>query len=150
MGSGRLKEAREAYNRSLELSPRQSFVPYALGVTYLLDGQPAAALAAFARSSSQVFRLAGAAMAEHDLGHSMQSHRALDELIKDFGHSAAAQIADVYAWRGEKDRAFEWLDRAWAQRDGGMVFLKASLLLRSLRSDPRYFALLKKMNLSPD
>jgi serine/threonine-protein kinase len=150
MRSGRLKEAREAFNRSLEISPQQSFTPYWLGVTYLIDGQAAAALATFGRSTSQVFRLAGATMAENDLGHPVESQRALDELIKDFSHSSAVQIADAYAWRGEKDLAFKWLDRAWVQRDGGLVLLKASPLSRNLHGDPRYTALLKKLNLPVD
>ena len=49
--------------------------------------------------------------------------------------------------RREADRAFEWLDRAYAQRDGGLTYLTASPLLTSLRGDPRYTALLKKMRL---
>jgi hypothetical protein len=86
-------------------------------------------------------------MAEHDLGHPQESQRALDELIGKFGHSGAYQIAEAYAWRGEMDRAFEWLERARIQRDGGLTFLKMDWLLRKLRGDPRYFALLNKINL---
>jgi hypothetical protein len=43
--------------------------------------------------------------------------------------------------------AFEWLQRAYMQRDGGLVEIKVDLLLADLRSDPRYKALLRKMNL---
>ncbi len=56
--------------RSLEISPDQAFTPYPLGITFLLEGKPAAAKDIFPRSSNEVFRLAGAALAEHDLGHS--------------------------------------------------------------------------------
>jgi len=89
-------------------------------------------------------------MAEHDLGHPQDSQRALDALIGKFGHTGAYQIGDVYAWRGEKDRAFEWLERARVQRDGGLLSLKVDPLVRNLRGDPRYFALLKKINLPAD
>ena len=61
--------------------------------------------------------------------------------------SAAYQIGMVYAWRGEKDQAFEWLQRAADQRDGGLTALKADPTADSLRDDPRYAALLQKIGL---
>ena len=53
----------------------------------------------------------------------------------------------VYAFRNQSDEAFEWLDRAYAQRDGGLIGTKVDPLLKSLHSDPRFAALLKKLNL---
>ena len=89
-------------------------------------------------------------MAEHSLGHSRESQQALDELIAKYAHEWAFQIAEVYAWRGENDRGFEWLQRAYAQRDSALRNLKVDPFLRKLRDDPRYTALLKKMNLPVD
>jgi serine/threonine-protein kinase len=148
--SGQVGPAREALNRSLEISPDQAFTPYPLGTTFLLEGNPAAAKDIYPRSSNDIFRLAGGALAEHDLGHASESQRALDELIGKYGHSAAYQIAEVYAWRGEKDGAIEWLERARVQRDGGLILLKVDPLLRNLHGDPRYVALLKKIGLPVD
>ncbi len=65
------------------------------------------------------------------------------------GQSAAYQIAEAYAWQGDKDKAFEWLERAYRQQDGGLTAIKYDPLLDNLRSDPRYHALLRKLNL-PD
>jgi hypothetical protein len=48
--------------------------------------------------------------------------------------------------RGESDKACEWLDRSYRQRDGGLTFLKIDPLLKSLRQDPQYIDLLKKMH----
>jgi ribosomal protein L44E len=59
----------------------------------------------------------------------------------------AYQIAEVYAFRNQSDEAFEWLDRAYAQHDVGLIGTKVEPLLKSLRHDPRYAALLKKLNL---
>ena len=56
----------------------------------------------------------------------------------------------MYAWRGEKDGAIEWLERARVQRDGGLILLKVDPLLRNLHGDPRYVALLKKIGLPVD
>ena len=67
--------------------------------------------------------------------------------MRDNADSAAFQIAEVYAWWGNTDKAFGWLDRAYLQHDGGLTAVKVDPLLRSLRPDPRYKALLRKMNL---
>jgi hypothetical protein len=53
----------------------------------------------------------------------------------------------VYAYRGEVNRAFEWLERTYTERDPGLAEMKADPLLKSLGRDPRYAALLKKIGL---
>ena len=144
--SRRFAEAQEAAARSLEISPDSEAVHYYLGVTRLLEGRPRDALSDFDRAGS-IFRLTGTAIAQHDLGLPDESRRALDELIARYPHSAAIQIAGVFAWTGEKDRAFAWLDRAYAQRDSGCGDLEWSPLFEKVRDDPRFAALLKKLNL---
>ena len=84
-------------------------------------------------------------MAQHTLGHASESDQSLDEQIAKYGHSSAYQVAEAYAWRGEKDKAFEWLERAYAQNDGGLSFFKVDPLIANLRGDPRFAALVKKM-----
>jgi hypothetical protein len=61
--------------------------------------------------------------------------------------SGAVLVAQVYAFRNQSDKAFEWLDRAYAQRDTGLVETKVNPLLKSLHNDPRFAVLLKKLNL---
>jgi hypothetical protein len=61
-------------------------------------------------------------------------------------NGAAFEIAEVYAYRGESDKSFAWLDRAYRQRDGCLTLVKVDPLLRNLRRDPRYFDLLTKMH----
>ncbi|MCI0616738.1 hypothetical protein L0244_27475, partial [bacterium] len=70
--------------------------------------------------------------------------------IETFQNEAAFQIAEIYAYRGETDKAFEWLERAYEQRDTGLAQMKGDPLLRSLESDPRYITFLKKMKLPLD
>jgi hypothetical protein len=86
-------------------------------------------------------------MAEHTLGHATESQQGLDELIAKHTHGYSYEIAQVYAWRGEKDKAFEWLERSYQQREGDLVYIKDDELLVPLRGDPRYKALLRRMNL---
>ena len=147
--NGQRVPAREAFNRSLEISPEQSFTAYNLSLTFLVEGKPADALASSRRSSAEVYRLAGAAEAQFSLGLAKEAQQALDQLIAKWGDAAAYQIAEVFAWRGEKGRALEWLERAVRQRDGGLANLKVDPLLRDLRGEPRYAAVLKQMHLSP-
>jgi hypothetical protein len=78
-------------------------------------------------------------MAEHDQGHNKTSRDALEKAIANYSQTEAFQIVEVLAWIGEKDRAFDWLERARAQHDGGLAMVKYSPLLRSLRGDPRYW-----------
>ena len=148
-GAGQFSEARVAQNRALVLKPNFPFVHFRLGVLSLEESQPQSAQAAFEQSGYEPLQLLGTTLAEHDLRHVAQSQKALDALIKAYGFNAAYQIAQAYAWRGERDKAFEWLDRAFVQRDGGLAEVKYDPLLRRLRDDPRYTALLKKMGLPP-
>jgi tetratricopeptide (TPR) repeat protein len=76
-----------------------------------------------------------------------ESKQALEELAAKFSKEAAYQVAEGYAWRGEKDQAFEWLERAYKQRDMGLTLVKYDSYVDSLRSDLRFKALLRKMNL---
>ena len=152
MGNGQFSLAGSAVDRALEIIPGNPFVRGLRVEIHLLQGQPEAALASARRIAdpSDVYRLQGVARAEHDLGHVAESDRVLEELISRWGYGAQYQIAQVYAWRGDADRAFEWLERAWRERDPGICYVKYDPILRKIRGDPRYPALLKKMNLPVD
>jgi adenylate cyclase len=147
MDSGNLPAAREAYQQLLILNPAHPNANVILAIIELLDGKPQQAWTALQRPAAPGWRLIGSALVEHSLGHHEQSQQALDQLIAGSAKFAAYQIAEVYAWRGEKDQAFQWLERAYTQHDGGLIFVKNDGLLASLRADPRYRAFLAKMKL---
>jgi TolB-like protein/Flp pilus assembly protein TadD len=144
---GDLPAALDASRRALEVSPESSFALEGLGELQMLTGRPAEALATFQRNDLGAFRLLGVAVAEYTLNKPKESQQALDELVAKYAGNSAYQIAMAYAWRGERDKAFEWLDRSYAQRDNGLVGIKDDPLMKSLHADPRYAALLRKMNL---
>ena len=85
-------------------------------------------------------------MVEHTLGHARESQAALDELKAKYAAGFSFQIAQVHAWRGEKEAAFEWLERAYDQHDPGILRLRGDPQLASLADDPRFVALLRKLN----
>jgi TolB-like protein/predicted Zn-dependent protease len=139
--------ARESLQRSLEINPEHSWAAAYLAVNFLLMGDPASALPMSRRATAEEFRLEGAALAEHDLGNFKRAKQRLNELIAKHADGGACQIAEVYAWWGDKNNAFQWLNRAFVQHDSGLAYVKVNPLLKSLRTDPRYKALLHKINL---
>ena len=74
-----------------------------------------------------------------------QSDAAMAQLIERHGNEAAYQIAEAYAWRGERDRVFEWLERAYTQRDPGLAMTSSDPFFRPMHDDPRWLPFLKKM-----
>jgi serine/threonine protein kinase/Tfp pilus assembly protein PilF len=146
--AGRLDEAVAALKKGLEINPEYPSAHSLLGQVYLAQSRPQEALAEMQQEPEALWwRLQGLALAYHALGRKKEADAALAELIAKFHAEAAYQIAEVYAFRGEADRAFEWLERAYAQRDGGLSEMKGDPLLKNLERDPRYAAFLKKMKL---
>jgi len=145
--AGRPEEAAAAFKKALELNPQFPNSHALLGQVYLAQAHPQEALAEMEREPEPALRLQGEALAYHALGRKKESDAALAELIAKYQADAAFQISEVYAFRGEADRAFEWLERAYAQRDSGLAEMKGDPLLKSLERDPRYAAFLKKMRL---
>ena len=150
LGAGHVEEAREIARRTLELFPEHAHTARTLGFVLLLEGSLDEAQAAFQRSTSEPFREMGTALVEHARGHARESQQVLEHIIATSGKESTYQIAEIYAFRGERERAFEWLEQSLELQDAGMRYLKHDPLLRSLRADPRYIALLKKMNLPLD
>jgi len=142
-----LAQARPLYEKALVIAPSSDRALFNLGELELLEHQPERALALFRRTALPPFSLTGQAKAEYSLGHVDASERVLEQFIAKYGKDSPSFAARVYAWRGEKDQAFEWLERAYEVRDDGLPWLKIDTGLRSLRDDPRYKALLLKMNL---
>jgi serine/threonine protein kinase/TolB-like protein/Tfp pilus assembly protein PilF len=145
---GDYSAARHALERALAISPFDDSFHFALGQLNMLEGRLADALAEFRKQGSDGGRRMGDALLEHTRAHESQSQQALGELIANHANDMAYQIGDVYAWRGEHDKAFEWLERAYQQRDSGLNGIAYDPLLAGLKSDPRYGALLKKLGLS--
>jgi TolB-like protein len=139
--------AHEAIGRALQISPESDYALNDLADLQLLEGNAEAALATFRKIGLEAFRLCGIAMTAYTLKDPKESQQALDDLVAKHAAEAAYQIADVYAWRGEIDKAYEWLERAYAQRDDGLPQIKYDRLLDSIRADPRYAVLMRKMKL---
>ncbi len=142
----RLDEAEAALRRARDLGPDFPTLHLVTGRIFLARSMPEAALREMEQEKDPFWRLQGMALAYHALGRRKEADAALAEL-REKHEADTFQIAEVYAFRGEVDEAFEWLERAYAQRDGGLADIKGDELLESLESDPRYKALLEKLRL---
>jgi len=144
---GREEEAEANFKKALELNPGLPGDHEWLGLVYLTQGRVQDAPLEIEREPMAALRLQGQAVVYHALGRKKESDSALSEFIDKYQTSAAFQIADVYAFRNEPDKAFKWLERAYVQHDGGVASTKWDPLLKNLRGDPRYIAFLKKLRL---
>jgi len=144
---GRLDEAVADFKKALELNPDVVAAHMVLSQIYVIQGRPQDALPEIKLVRYDSMRANLYPLAYYSLGREKESDAALSELIAKYHAGSAYQIAEVYAFRKQSDEAFKWLDRAYAQRDSGLIGTKVDPLLKSLRNDPRYAALLKKLNL---
>ena len=142
--------ARAALDRALDIAPEHGRAPVGMGLLYLLQGDAATAERWYARADNDTFRLCGQAMAAFSAGHEAASLQALHELTNTQAHTSAYQIAEAFAWRDQRDAAFDWLQRAVAQCDAGVQYIKYDPTLRNLHSDPRYRDLLQRIRLPLD
>jgi len=142
---GNLDEAAMDGKKALELSPDVWPGAILLSRIYIVQGRPQDALAEIELVRFDARRVWLHAIAYHMLGREKESDAALSELIAKY--QEPTYVAEVYACRNQSDKAFEWMDRAYAQRDSGLITTKVNPFLKSLHSDPRFAALLKKLNL---
>jgi TolB-like protein len=144
--SGKLAEAEQAFRQGLKFASHYGAGHYYLGEALMLQGRYDAALVEFKQETLDDGQLVGSAMTYFANGQRAASDTQLTQALRVNGTDWPYGLAEVYAFRGEKDRAFEWLDRAYEAKDHLFCF-KGDPLLKNLEGDPRYKAFLKKLNL---
>ncbi len=117
--TGRNAEAVTALEKAAQLSDRYGFVLGNLGYAYAATGKRAESLAIIKELEEKYVRK----------------------------EAKGLSIASVYTALGDKDKAFEWLEKDFQNRDGYLPDITVSMPLESLRDDPRFKDLLKRMNL---
>jgi tetratricopeptide (TPR) repeat protein len=148
--AGKQTEARAEYEREIELNPSAPNSHAGVGLTYLLEGKFEEAAVSAQKDAADWARLLIVSCARWGQKRVPESDAALSELIAKVSETGAYQIAEVYAYRNDKDHAFEWLERARRQRDAGLPGLRPDTLLPNLHDDPRWDAFLRTMGLADD
>ena len=145
--SGRLDESEAAYRKALLLSADFVGGQYRLARVNLGKGDFAKAREQAELETHVAYGPTGRAMVYHALNMPEASQRELDDLIKNQASGAAYQIAEIYAYRNESDKAFEWLEQSVVNRDSGIFSLLGNPALLGLRTDPRWQPFLEKLGL---
>jgi len=135
----------EAFQGMHDLSPDRGNVHALLAQVYLTQSLPEAAMAVLEEEKDPFFRLPVEAMIQHALGRENESYEALGRFIEAYKQGNAYQIAQIHAYRGEANKALEWLEIAFKDRDGGLYLTMVDPYFRSLRPDPRFAAFLRKL-----
>jgi adenylate cyclase len=145
--AGKLEESAATFRRVLTLNPQHLNAHSGLAEVLILKGKPEDALMEAEKEVSEVWKGYVLPIIYHALNRADDSRDALESFINEYGSVGAFQVTANYAFQGEKELAFEWLERAYAQRDGGLTELLNDQFLMSLHDDPRWELFVDKMNL---
>ena len=133
--------------RCLQITPRFGGEHYWLAIALLMQGRLQDALTETERATPEEGQYLGGAVVLYAMHRRAESDAALNQAIEVNSAHWPSAIARVYAFRGERDQAMAWLERAYQTRDVDLWFIKGDPQLRNLESDARYKAFLRKMNL---
>ncbi len=143
--AGQLADSEKAFEKALELVP-QRFVSGALLALVIMDQQRIEdALAQAMREPDEFWRLWSLAILYYAAGQKADSDETLLTLTENHADGNAYQIAEIHSMRGETDAAFDWLERAYQERDAGMTHAKVNPRFRPLYGDPRWAVILEKI-----
>jgi TolB-like protein/lipoprotein NlpI len=147
LAEGKLDEADVEARKSAELQPTAAGSHRWQVVVAVLRGDGEAALREAQLEPNEGYRRLELALAHYARGDRPAADAALAEMVARDRNLLAYQIAEVYAWRGETDKAFEWLQISYDNHDTGTLSLLIDPLMRGLRGDPRYKGMLENAGL---
>ena len=136
-----------AAHRALELNPSRIFVRGILGNSLVMMGRTDEAAAEYAKMPADNWQsIAGRAIIAARKHDSAACDRLIQQLAASWGDSAISQFAEVYAQRGDADRAIAYLQKPVVQRDVGLIFIRADPFLDPVRGDPRFRAIIRSFD----
>jgi TolB-like protein/Flp pilus assembly protein TadD len=148
--AGRYDAAIASFRTVLNLSPSNGGAHAQLGMALMQKGDATAALAEIEQEKSEVWRMIGLPMAYCALERKADSDAALNAFIAKSEKDGPYNIAHIYAFCSDADKAFEWLDKAITYQDGGLSQIVTENLFDKIHSDPRWLPFLRKIGKAPD
>jgi tetratricopeptide (TPR) repeat protein len=148
--AGQFDAAIASLRTVLSLSPGRGGAHAQLGNALLLKGDAQDALVEIEQETSEVWKMMGLSMAYHALGRKADSDAALAALIAKYEKDSPYNIAYVYAFRGQADTAFTWLDKAIEYGDTGLGEIVTENLFDKIHADPRWLPFLRKLGKAPE
>jgi TolB-like protein/Tfp pilus assembly protein PilF len=147
LGLNRLDEAEAAVRRAIALQPNADGYHATLAAIAIQRGDRQAAMTAAQEEPSGASRDFALALAQQMGGDPTAAGAPLKLLIDKHADDQAYGIADIYALREDPDKMFEWLERAWSNRDSGILSLLYDPLILRYKDDPRFSAFCRKVGL---
>jgi len=140
-------ESAAVLRHAIELDPQFPGLHYELGRALMLN-EPEAARAAFESEPDESWRSFGLPLGDLMTHHDKEAQTNLAALVAN-SQGSEFQVAETYAFFGETDKSFYWLEQARTLHDPGLIYIRRDFLLRPLMSDPRYAALLQRLGMPP-
>jgi adenylate cyclase len=149
--AGRTDDAIEQFSKAVDLDPNDAWARMSLGRAYLTKG--------LGQRAIEEMEVAHRVEPDHPIllgmlgygyavtgrrGDALKTLQDLDEIEKKHYVSCIARVY-VYAGLGDKDKAFEWLEKAYQERSDSLAWFRKDPESKSLRGDPRFAALMRKI-----
>ena len=148
--AGLFDAAIASFRTVLSLAPGRGNAHAQIGNALLLKGDAQGALAEIEQEADDGWKMIGLPMAYHALGRKADSDAAVAALIAKYEKDSPSNIAYVYAYRGEADKAFAWLDKAVDYNDTGLSEIVTENLFDNIHADPRWLPFLRKIGKAPE
>ena len=146
IGGGRYDEAEAALRKAVALQPAAARLHVHLTTIDVLRGNATGALQDAQLEPPGSWRDYALALARQMQSDRPAADSALQKLINENAVTSPFQIAAVYGLRHEPDKMFEWLDRAYTERDSGLTQLLVTPFILNYKDDPRFAAFCQKLN----
>ena len=148
--SGHYDAAIASYRTVLSLSPGLGRTHKSIGTALLLKGNAKGALAEIEQEKVGLSRMIGLPLAYCALGRKAEADQAFAALIAKYEKQDPYNVAYDYAYCGNADKAFEWLNKAVAYQDPGLGDIVTENLFDKIHKDPRWLPFLRKIGKAPD
>lgn len=144
---GRLEEAMEAFNKFTLYYPNSQILHYMKGQVLLAQGKKEEALEEFKQEKHEFFSPYGMNFILYAMGNESKSKDVFKEFLEKFSLTDPANTADLYAFRGDYDKAFEYLNKAYEIKDPVLIEALSYPAFKPMYKDPRWKTFIKKINL---
>lgn len=141
------EEAKRQFRKVLELNPDYRSTHIFIGCIYIFQEKPDSALMEIQHETDETWRACYLPLANYANGRKAEADKGLQDFIAQHQVDWSYQIAQNYAWRGDADKTFYWLERAYIQSDSGLPEMYGDPIFDKIKNDPRYLVFMKKMKL---
>jgi TolB-like protein/Tfp pilus assembly protein PilF len=148
--AGRVDDALGRFEIAIGLNANAGAVRWKTGLARLMSGDPSGALVDFELEQGPAYQLHGFALAFHDLGREEESAAAFRELVDREAEIWPHGLARAYAWVGNADEAFRYLELTAEQGAGQLGGAGTNPLFRNLHDDPRWLPFLQSVGQAPE